>query len=143
MARASPRVSLSPKTVVTKYRRCRPVPPQLGHCRKAQVDRAPEKRPVPLQIRHLRNGVSETDTSHMTKPTATVMTAPVPGSCVPAVPRANITVNTTTHRMPVIVPPAPGKRNRQPSGHLVSFDASAGSGVKGIRLPDTALLIQP
>ena len=88
-----------PKNVVTLYRRCRPVPPQEGHCLCAQVDMNPVWRPVPLQVRHLRNGVSQTDTSHMMKPTTAVIPAPVPASCVCTVLPKNTAAKTKTHPM--------------------------------------------
>jgi len=109
-----------PKTVVTLYRRCRPTPPQLGHCLWAQVDKAPGKRPVPLQVRHLRNGVSQIDTSHMTKPATAVIIAPVSASCVRVALPKNTAAKIKIHPMPVMVPHAAGKRNRRP-GRIVSF----------------------
>jgi hypothetical protein len=59
-----------------------------------------------LQVRHLRNGVSQTDTSHMMKPTTAVMTAPVPASCVRVALPKNTAAKTKTHPLPVMVPPA-------------------------------------
>ena len=112
-----------PKNVVTLYRRCRPVPAQLGHCLCAQVDKAPGKRPVPLHVRHLRNGVSQIDTSHMTKPTTAVITAPVPASCVRAELPKNTAAKIKTHPMSVMVLHVAGKRNRQPGASLASIGA--------------------
>jgi hypothetical protein len=120
LARASPRVRLSPKNVVTLYRRCRPVPPQVGHCLWAHVDIAPKRRPVPLQVRHLRNGVSQIDTSHMTKPTTAVITAPVPASCVCATLPKNTAANIKTHPMSVMIPCAAEECNRQSGASLAS-----------------------
>jgi hypothetical protein len=122
--------------MVTKYRRCRPLPPQLGHSPLAQVDKIPLKRPVPLQIRHLRNGVSQTDTSHTRKPTATVITAPVPASCVRPALAKNTIANRNTHPMTVIVIPAAGNCNGRYDRLVVSFEPSA---FRAIMLSDTAL----
>jgi hypothetical protein len=113
------------KNVVTLYRRCRPVPPQVGHCLWAQVDIAPKRRPVPLQVRHLRNGVSQIDTSHMTKPTTAVIIAPVPASCVCAALPKNTAANIKTHPMSVMIPCAAEECNRQSGASLASPGAQA------------------
>ena len=112
-ARASPRVRLSPKNVVTLRRRCRPAPAQAGHCRCAQVDMNPVWRPVPLQVRHLRNGVSQTDPSHKTKPTTAVIIAPVPASCMRMARPKNTAPKTKTHPMQAMVSHAAAKCNGQ------------------------------
>ena len=110
------------------------------HDRLAQVDKIPLKRPVPLQIRHLRNGVSQTDTSHTRKPTATVITAPVPASCVRPAVAKNTIANRNTHPMTVIVILAALKCNGRYDRPLVSFELPA---AKDVMLSGTALIRRP
>jgi hypothetical protein len=86
----------------------------------------PKRRPVPPQVRHLRNGVSQIDTSHMTKPTTAVIIAPVPAACVSLVLAKNTAAKTKTHPMSVMIPWTAGECNKQPGASLASPGAQAG-----------------